>query len=135
MKRFSSKTDLWLLVLLVLVLLIQSFVLFEVLTTNTPISAKYMMIGSTVFVFTLIGSILLRTHYTVHDDQLTIACGPVTWTIKLSEITDVAETRSPLSSPALSLDRLRIRYAGRRSIMVSPDDKKAFLAAIGKSLS
>lgn len=135
MKRFSSKIDLWLLVLLVLVLVIQSFVLFEVLTTNTPMSAKYMMIGSTVFVFALIGSILLRTHYTVHDDQLTIACGPVTWTIKLSEIAEVAETRSPLSSPALSLDRLRIRYAGRRSVMISPDDKKAFLAAIGKSLS
>jgi hypothetical protein len=53
------------------------------------------------------------------------------WTVKISDIESVAETRSPLSSPAQSLDRIRINYGVRRWVMGSPADKQAFYAAIG----
>jgi hypothetical protein len=33
-----------------------------------------------------------------------------------------------LSSPALSLDRLKIDYSDARSIMISPEDRERFLA-------
>jgi hypothetical protein len=40
----------------------------------------------------------------------------------------VVPTRNPLSSPALSLDRLHIRYGGSRmGIMISPVNKAVFL--------
>lgn len=130
-KRFPSKIDLWLVVVLVLVLSTQAYALFSVISGTAPLSAKYTMVGTTTLVYLLVASILLRTHYTVEGGVLTIACGPITRTIKLDEITRVTETRSVLSSPALSLDRLRIQYRKNRSIMISPADKRGFLAAIG----
>jgi hypothetical protein len=42
----------------------------------------------------------------------------------------VVPTRNPLSSPALSLDRLRIEYGQGRAIMISPADKGPFLRAL-----
>ena len=43
---------------------------------------------------------------------------------------NIRPTRNPLSSPALSLDRLRIDYGSGRSIMVSPEDKDKFIGDI-----
>ena len=133
-KRFYSKVDLWLLVVLVLVLVIQAYALFSVLIGNAPWSAKSIMIATTVLVFLLVGSMLARTHYTISDGLLTIVCGPIFRKIKIAEITSIKETRNPLSSPALSLDRLRIRYGKSRSVMISPADKRDFLKALGMGL-
>lgn len=69
---------------------------------------------------------LLATRYTFTAEDLDVRCGPFSWRVPLREIRAVSATRNPLSSPALSLDRLRIDY-GHRSIMVSPQDKEAFL--------
>ena len=74
---------------------------------------------------------LVGTHYTVSGNTLRVACGPFRWKVPLDAIQSVEATRNPLSSPALSLDRLRIHY-GRRRIMVSPSDKAGFLKAIGQ---
>lgn len=46
---------------------------------------------------------------------------------RLEDIERVSRTSNPLSSPALSLKRLRIEYGGGRSEMMSPDDEEAFL--------
>lgn len=134
-KRFPSKIDLWLIVVLVLALATQAYALFSVVSGVAPMSAKYTMIGTTILVYLLVGSILLRTHYVVEDETLIITCGPIFRTIKLHEITRVTETRNPRSSPALSLDRLKIDYRNNRSVMISPADKKQFLVAIGKELN
>ena len=77
--------------------------------------------------------LLLATNYRVESGNLRVRCGPFSWTIPLDQIESVQPSRSVLSSPALSLDRLRIRYGNGRSVLVSPRDKEAFLAAIGQS--
>ena len=132
--RFRSKIDLWILVLLTLLMVVQAYVFFSTVLGNAPSSAKYVMIGSTLLVYSLIASVLLCTHYTVAGDKLRIVSGPIRRTVIISEISSVTETRSPWSSPALSLDRLRIEHGNGKSIMVSPQDKKEFLRAIGKEL-
>lgn len=71
--------------------------------------------------------IVLSTSYRLGRTQLRVRCGPFRWTIPLAEIRDVRPTRNPLSSPAPSLDRLRIDYGDRRSVMISPRDKEGFL--------
>ncbi|MFQ5610075.1 MAG: PH domain-containing protein [Woeseiaceae bacterium] len=44
-------------------------------------------------------------------------------------------TRNPLSSPALSLDRLKITYGPKnRKVLVSPADKESFVQALGLEL-
>ena len=66
--------------------------------------------------------------------MLRIVAGPFRWKILLDEITSVEETRNPLSSPALSLDRLKICYGNGRHIMISPADTAGFLKAIGQEI-
>lgn len=75
--------------------------------------------------------LLLRTDYTIDGDHLRIRCGIFRYApIEISSITRITETRNPLSSPALSLDRLDIRYGNRRQVMISPKEKAAFIEAI-----
>lgn len=71
--------------------------------------------------------ILGSTRYTVSDESLVIRSGPFRWTVPLRDIVSVTETRSPLSSPALSLDRLRIERTGGRPILISPSHRRRFL--------
>ena len=52
------------------------------------------------------------------------------WKININDITQIEPTHNPLSSPALSLDRLKIYYRkdGRvATVMISPKDKEGFL--------
>jgi hypothetical protein len=73
------------------------------------------------------------TRYTLTDEFLLIRCGPSSWAIALDEITHIEVTRSLSSSPALSLDRLAIRYGGRE-LLISPADKARFMLALKKRL-
>ena len=74
--------------------------------------------------------LLPTTHYTITDTHLRIRCGPLRWNVPLADVRAVGPTRNPLSSPALSLDRLRIDYSNSLAVMVSPDDKDGFLSAL-----
>lgn len=72
--------------------------------------------------------VLFGTCYRFEGGDLQIASGPFRWRIKIGDITSVKSTRSPLSSPALSLDRLCIEYGDPpRRIMISPRERSAFL--------
>ena len=79
-----------------------------------------LLIGFPAWVFT-------TTNYTFDSSDLVIRSGPFSWRIPLGEINSVEPTNSPRSSPALSMDRLRIDYGKGASIMISPKDKEAFL--------
>lgn len=75
--------------------------------------------------------LLLSTDYTVTLEELLVRCGPFKWTIKRDDIRSIKSTRNPISSPALSLDRLEIRYGNYKSILVSPEDRIGFYQALG----
>lgn len=135
-KTFRSKIDWWIFLVLALVLLTQLLAFARVIpghVSGSPAKIAIAIILSAVSL--LILTILLRTVYRVDRKELRIYCGPFWWTVKIADIESVAETRSPLSSPALSLDRIRINYGERRSVMVSPADKQGFYAAIGHTPS
>jgi hypothetical protein len=69
------------------------------------------------------------TRYTVAPPSLVIRSGPFRWTVPLAEIRTVTPSRSMLSAPACSLDRLEITFGSRRTL-VSPADRAGFLAAL-----
>ena len=71
--------------------------------------------------------VVAATNYTITDSELLIRSGPFRWAVPIREITSVTPTRSPLSSPALSLDRLRIDFGKGRSVMISPLNREAFV--------
>lgn len=133
-KRFKSKIDRWLLYLLIAVMVFEVVVMGVAATQARDALGATVLIVAALVIVALIGSMLIGTHYTVDGNTLRIACGPFRWKVPIDAIESVEATRNPLSSPALSLDRLRIHY-GRRRIMVSPADKTAFMKAIGQEPS
>lgn len=75
--------------------------------------------------------LLMATYYRVDSAMLRIQAGPFSWSVPLEQIRSVTASRSLISSPALSMNRLKIEYGRARSILVSPKNKVAFIEAIG----
>ena len=87
-----------------------------------------------VIIIIAFNSWLFRTtDYRIENGTLRIRSAFIHWTVEIREIVSIVPTRNPLSSPALSLDRLQINYRknGRaRMILVSPEDKRGFIDAL-----
>jgi membrane protein YdbS with pleckstrin-like domain len=121
---FSSKIDLWLLLALLAAPVACILVLTEY---RAALAGTFWWLGLILAVGLILPLwVLIATRYSMSDTALFVRCGPFSWTIPIAGITKIEPTRSPLSSPALSLDRLRIVYDGG-SIMISPEPRKAFL--------
>ena len=76
--------------------------------------------------------LLFGTHYRLDNQYLHIHCGPLRWRVPLAEIESIQPSRSFLSSPALSLDRLSITYSKGKQVLISPADKAGFLRLLGR---
>ena len=79
--------------------------------------------------------LLLDTHYTITDDELRIRSGPFRWLVMLSDVREVSPSRSWLSSPALSLDRISIQHGAARRVLVSPREKQRFVDCLRERCS
>lgn len=134
-RRFKSKIDRWLLGVLILVVIVEVVAVIEfVLGSINPLATTGLILASLLLI-ALIVSIAVGTHYTIDRSILKIVSGPFRWQVPIDQINAVEATRNPLSSPAMSLDRIRIRYGKGRKILVSPADRDGFLRAIGQTLS
>lgn len=96
----------------------------------------YLHIIHTVWVGLIINSLVLifiiylyvNTSYVIDDKKLVVKAGFLfNQTILVEEIKCVSRTKNPLSSPALSLDRIQLSYGNSKSIIVSPKNKNAFV--------
>lgn len=130
-KRFQSKVDRWLAAVLILALLAMLASLVAMTTEVMREPTLLVAIIAVVLGIVLIAWVGLATYYEVDRTTLKIVSGPIRWRIPLAEITAVEDTRSLLSAPALSLDRLRVRYGNNRSIVVSPRNKTKFIKKLG----
>ena len=134
-KRFKSKVDLWILLVLVSIIVIDVAVIGTIAVAGGDPLESTLTIVVCMLAIALVVSIILGTFYIVDRDTLIIRSGPFRFKVPVSQIESVSASRSLLSSPAMSLDRLLICYAKKRRIIVSPEDKKGFLKAIGQELS
>ena len=134
MKVFISKIDHWLLVLMLTCVILCAFLAAKLvgqqLTIHNSLLAAVVLFIGVVFPLWLLGS--TRYYINEHKNQLIITSGPFKWRVDIESITSIKETRNPLSSPALSLDRLQISYGNNQTIMVSPKQKHEFLVALAK---
>jgi purine-cytosine permease-like protein len=133
-KQFKSKIDRWIFVLLIVVIIVQIVAVGSAAIQSADALVTTGMIFLMIGVVGLMVWLLLGTHYTVDRGVIKVVSGPFRWKVPIDQITSVTATKSPLSSPALSLDRICIRYGKRRRIMISPADRAAFLTAIGRDL-
>lgn len=96
-------------------------------------TGKYLSgIIATAVISIVVLPMLLNTKYTITGDgKLYVRCG---WIVNIEmdiqSIRKIEDTRSVLSSPALSLDRIEIFYNKFDSVMVSPENKAEFVAEL-----
>ena len=131
--RFVSKVDGWVIPVMLVAIGGMIWALLSVMITETPWLVRIATAAVTVLVLGLLVSLFTRTHYTIADGELRVVSGPFRRTIPLSAITSIEPSRNPLSSPALSLDRLKISYGNKKYVLISPADKTGFLSAIENS--
>jgi len=134
--KFRSKIDWWLLLIFIVITANIIMKIYEAnhhysLASNFPHLIIYSLI---IFVIWLP---IFNTYYVVENDTLIIKSLVFRWKINIKDITQIQPTHNPLSSPALSLDRLKIYYMKNgevASVMISPKDKEGFFQAINKRL-
>lgn len=94
-------------------------------------STPGLLVGAAVAVLVagLYFGVVFPMRYGLNDTHLIVRSGILRQRIPLAEISDVSPTRNPLSSPALSLDRLRVQFGQGffKAVMISPADRDRFL--------
>lgn len=133
-KVFRSKVDWWLWLAMLAANLGALAAIAVVVFQGGRSVDGIIVIFACLLAMALFSSVIFGTSYAVDRGVVTIRSGPFRWKVRIDEIQSLERTRSIVSSPALSLDRIRIRYGEGRSVMISPADKKAFLKAIGREL-
>jgi membrane protein YdbS with pleckstrin-like domain len=126
---YPSKVDWWLAILIALAPIASIVALIGTLMAGTGV---LIAAGGVVLLAAVYLGLVIPMRYGIDDEHLVVRHGIVRQRIRLSEITEVSPTRSPLSSPALSLDRLAIRFGEGffKSAMISPAAKAEFLAEL-----
>ena len=134
--RYNSKKDLRLVWLISLIGLVLIFATAYQLFTNginhpptLPLLVSLILLLSVVFLFAY------PVSYEISPPDLLIRSGVTRFRIPLSSIESVQPSRNPYSSPALSLDRLKIDYKKKGKlcfILISPENKKGFLNELAR---
>lgn len=124
---YPSKVDWWLAVILA-----ATPVVMLVATLLGPEDGRWAGLVGTLVIAAVYLGLVFPTRYGIDRTQLTIRHGLFTKRIELARITEVTPTRSPLSSPALSLDRLKIRWGEGLfgAVMISPARRREFLSEL-----
>ncbi len=99
-----------------------------VLARSDPADAATAGIGAVILAVVL-AALTWPVRYTFAEDRLIVAFGWCRYRIPYAQITAAAPTRSPWSSPALSMDRVRISY-GTKWVLISPRNRAGFLAEL-----
>lgn len=128
MHWYRSKVDWWLALLLCLPPVVAVCVCFGLYFDN-KLSALPIGLGTLVVVAAVYCGLIIPMKYGMNETELLVRFGLCRTRIPLSEIREVNPTHNPLSSPALSLDRLYVRYGQNffNAVMISPADRAGFL--------
>lgn len=128
MQKFHSKIDWWILgfVIAMTGLLVQ--LLFTMYAKGTMVEyPEHTMVY--IFTIAVLWWPVFSTTYTIGNNTLAIRSMFLKWVIPLENIKTVSKTNNSISSPALSLDRLKIEYLNdgkMKQILVSPRDQQGF---------
>jgi hypothetical protein len=120
MRIYKSKIDWW----LVLVILgVFGYPIIDGILSEEYLVSLLFSVVLLVFYF------LSKTiQYKIEDENLVI------WKtkIKIQSIRKIYKTRNPLSSPAMSLDRIAIVYNKFDEVLISPKEREEFIAELLK---
>ncbi|WP_343065421.1 PH domain-containing protein [Arenibacter arenosicollis] len=121
MVRYKSKIG-WILVSVMVLMLVSPIYLMM----EYPVGVGPIIL---LLTFLFIIYIFLFTYYEVDDSVLRVKSGfLINRSIQINTITKIEATNNPISAPATSLDRLEIFYNTYESIIISPKEKRGFIA-------
>lgn len=124
MKIYKSKIDWWLGLVLV-------YPMFRSIVSM--IEGEWIGYLGIVLCFLFIVFISKSTRYIITENQLIVKCMfIVNDKIDISKIRKIEKTTSFLSSPALSLDRIAIKFNKYDEVYISPKEKQAFVSDLLK---
>lgn len=123
MKSYRSKIDIWLVIILIFT--------FGYSPYDSLVNQNWQKFRLTVLIFSIFSFIFififLSLKYVIEDEFLIIKMNFfIIKKIKISEIKSVAKSIDFTSSPALSIDRLSIKYGKFDEVLISPKNKEAF---------
>jgi hypothetical protein len=124
MKVYKSKVDWW----LGLPLLYPIFV-----SVSSMFEGKWIGYLGISIIILLIFFISKTTRYIINENQLIVkSMFIVNERIEINKIRKIEKTNSILSSPALSLDRIAVRYNKFDEVYISPREKQLFVEELLK---
>ena len=132
-----SKKDSWLVgVVLIAILFPLAAGLFILLSGGPDRGAGYALLLAGIVIGLVVLCLTYPLYYEITSSELIVRCGMLMRRhIALNAIDEMQPDRNPASSPAWSLDRLRIDYRmnGKQvSLMISPKAKVAFMQEIAR---
>ena len=120
MQTFNSKVDWWLIILFAII--------FGYPIVDGLLSIQYGLSLTMLGFLVIIGILFSKIKYVIEGQILKI------WWIKveINSIKRIYKTRNPLTSPALSLDRIAIVYNKYDEVLISPKNKQEFVEELLK---
>ena len=120
MKIYKSKVDWWLIVVILIA--------FGYPIVDGILSKEYVLSAVFIALLVLFYFLAKSIQYKIDGENLII------WRTKIpiQSIHKVYRTRMPLSSPALSLDRIGIVYNKYDEIFISPNEREEFIKELLK---
>ena len=120
MKKYPSKISYGLLI----------FILAVLIGTTIPMIFKPvwtgLFINTAVILFTL--HLFLNTYYVIEGEFLVVKSGMIfNKKIDINSVKSIKETKTIISAPALSFDRLEVNWGQYTGVVISPRDKKKFV--------
>lgn len=101
------------------------------LFTSTPTTEDIVFIAVYLIIAVALEAFLYTgTSYTIAGEKLTVKSFLVKEEINIGDISSIVHTRTWLSAPALSLNRIELRYKRSRSIVISPRREEQFIARL-----
>lgn len=121
---YSSRVDWWIAALVVgsvLFCFVLSFYLLRVDRTSA-----FILFGITALMVVITLLLVIPCAYTLFDDHLLVQSGVIRYKIPYTDIRKIEKSSNPLSSPALSLRRVKITRK-KGFLLISPPDRDQFI--------
>lgn len=121
MKIYKSKIDLWLIIVLVAPLI---YVIIQ-----CYLDKEYEPLFILVPIWIAVGWALSTIKYSIEDNELRVIAIFCRQSVAINSIKSVQKTYNPLSAPALSINRLEIKYGDKFDyLLISPNNREQFIA-------
>jgi hypothetical protein len=123
---YRSKVDWWIALLLCIAPVAAILSCASLVRDGQPLWG----LSAVLIVAILYLGLVFPMRYGLDGSHLIVRSGLFRKRIPLQAVVEVRRTRNPLSSPALSLDRLHVQFGGGawKFVMISPADRDRFLS-------